>query len=227
MVKFRNITVGFIFILLFAMLSSCASMNNASAIPPMALAVNPNDTGLSNQLVLMTLTIRNNLSLNFKPTVQTIALRNSDTKTIYQYAVDSPRHIANDYKTYLLSFSLPAGNYELLEAEGFSKYHEQQNKMGIPLHLHFKVEQVGVAYLGSINIDLQQQSNVASLWEGAMSSLVNRSNNGFSGSNYIIKISDKYAEDMTDFSNHDPELIDQNIEKSIILVQQQQLLEES
>lgn len=227
MVKFRNITVGFIFILLFAMLSGCASMNNASTIPPMALTVNPNDTGLSNKLVLMTLTIRNNLSLNFKPTVQTIALRNSDTKTIYQYAVDSPSHIANDYKTYLLSFSLPAGNYELLEAEGFSKYHGQQNKMDIPLHLHFKVEQEGVAYLGSINIDLQQQTNVASLWEGAMSPLVNRSNNDFSGSNYIIKVSDKYAEDMTDFSNTDPELIDQNIEKSIMLVQQQQLLEES
>ena len=122
---------------------------------------------------------------------------------------------------------MPAGNYELNEIYGFSEYHGQQNKINIPLHIHFTVGQGGVVYLGSINIDLQQRSDVVSLWEGSMSSLLNQSNNGFLSGNYIIKVSDEYAEDITDFSNKAPELIDENIVKSIMLVQQQQLLEES
>ena len=227
MIKIRyNFTGYIISLMLFAILGGCVSTHNTSTIPPMALTANPSDTGLNNQLVLMTLKIKNNSELKFKPTVQTINLRNNSTNTLNQYTVATPCRIENDYKIYLLSFSLPAGDYELLDVEGYSNFQQKQNEITIPLHIHFTAVQEGVVYLGSINTVLQKQTDVTSLWVGAMSPLFDQATNDFAGGNYIINVSDDYAEDMTDFSNKYPELIDQNIVKSI-LSGQQQLLEES
>ncbi len=227
MLKIRNNIYGyFIFLLLFTILSGCASINNVSTASPMTLVTNPYDTGLNNQLVLMTLKIKNNSQLMFKPTVQTISLHNSSRNTVNQYATAVPCRVVNGFKIYLLSFSLPAGNYELNEADGFSDNNGKRSEINIPLHIHFTVGQAGVVYLGSINTIPQKQTGASDLWVGSMSSLVNQPTSGFVGGNYIINISDDYAEDVTDFSNQYPELIDENIVKSILSIQQQQLLEE-
>lgn len=211
-----------ILLILFITLSGCANLNNNNKIIGSSMALNTNSdyTGLDNQLVLMTLKIKDNATLKFKPALQIIKIAG-----LQQYALGTPCRVANDNKIYLLSFSLPTGNYEITNVTGYSDFNNVKTHFTIPLHVHFSVGQSGIVYLGSINVTLQQSNNVTSLWAGAMSTLVNQNKNDFSNGNFNVEIDDNYAEDLTDFSTAFPALIDQDIEKSIIS-SQQQLIEE-
>lgn len=221
-------TYGYLFLLIFFMaMSGCASINNNKIIaPPLALNANPDYTGLGNQLVLMTLKIKNNTELKFNPTLQLINVRSGKMMGLYQYALGAPCRIVNDNKIYLLSFSLPTGNYELTVVTGYSDFNNVKTQFTIPLHVHFSVGPSGIVYLGSMNVVLQQNNNVTSLWVGSMSTLVNQNKDDFSNGNFSFEIDDNYAEDLTDFSSAYPALIDQDVEKSILDNQQQQFVEE-
>ena len=113
-------------------LTGCASLsttkNNAPLIPPMTLNANSDFSGLNNQLILMTLKIKNNAQLKFNPTVQTIDVQSGSTFAINQFTLGKPCHVANGYKIYLLSFSLRPGDYELVQAEGSSTDQQQKVK---------------------------------------------------------------------------------------------------
>ncbi len=228
MLKNCHKILGKLIILLIFMASiGCVNTinNNVPAIPPLALNANPDYTGLDNQLVLMTLKIQNNAALKFKPNLQTIKIRNDNTKIISEYVIGAPYRIANGNKIYLLSFSLPAGNYELTSVVGHSSYNNVVTDFIMPLHIHLSAGQNGIVYLGSIDVNLQQRITITSLWSGSIANIADQSKHDFSGGNFNVKVADNYAEDMTDYSGAYPALIDQNIVKSI-LTDQQQLFEE-
>jgi hypothetical protein len=207
---------GILLASLFFILSGCSSN-----LAPLALTTDPADTGLSKQLILVSLTTKNAFHPAYQPIVQSITVRNLDSGKDTQFAVGKPCAVVDGYNKYLLSFTLPQGNYEIRDASGYAEANHIKGTFYIPIDSHFSVGQDGIMYLGNINATLQPCTNAVQLHAGPGTPLFDQTVTGFSIGTFVITMNDNYAEDMTDFASEYPALIDQDVNKAILSAKQQ------
>lgn len=123
----------------------------------------------------------------------------------------------NEYKDYLLSFSLEPGAYTISNLIGHYRIPLLVNAFcSVPLNAPIEVKPNTIIYLGRINATIVERKEDDNERAGSLLPLIDQAIAGFSNGTFIINIEDQYDVDVADYRKEYPGLKGVTIEKSIL-----------
>lgn len=177
--------------------SGCASVQK----PALTKDLTSLDTS-QESIGVMTVRISNNNNTSYQPEIKYAFIWDSaskgDDREKHSIKVSDPYQQSEDqYNDYLISFKLPAGNYQLRELFAQSGTFPFVGTFSVPLYDEITVPENEVFYLGHINANVVEKTTDEQIAAGPLFPLIDQSITGASGGTFIVNIEDRFESDLT------------------------------
>jgi hypothetical protein len=168
-------------------------------------------------LVLLSVKISNQNKPGYQPELTTAVLIGSEKQTIN--IRDGLVKEENDkHKNYLLSFTLTPGSYVISELIGNYKIPLLLNAhCEVPLKSSIEVKPNSITYLGHVDATIVERKNDTEERAGGMIPLLDQGLAGFSTGTFVVKVEDRYDEDLAAYRSEFPGLKPLTIAKAILV----------
>ncbi len=177
----------------------------------------------SESIALVSVKISNKYKKDIQPDLTTVFLfsESKEGKDGKDFAVsvdvDPVRSEENEYKEYLLNFSLKPGTYTFGSITGtYSIPLFLHATCNIPMHTEFEIKPNEITYLGNIDAVLRKRIHDDEVRAGSLIPLLDQASAGFPSGTFDVVIKDKFEEDMALFLSEYPALGSFEISKSIL-----------
>lgn len=215
-IKFRGINMLLRVVLalgVVAGLTGCSGLNQA-----LTKGQDKLDMG-ENGIVLAKVHISNQNKPGFQPTIPLVAIRQLTpvSASLYIQTKDALyKEVKDEYKEYLLSFSLKPGEYNFQDFAGnYSIPFLLNANCSVKVNTPFTVKQGVVSYLGNIEATIVERKGDEER-AGSQFPLIDQAIAGFSNGTFNIKITDRYDEDLAAYKAEYPALRLANVEKQLL-----------
>ncbi|HUL01267.1 MAG TPA: hypothetical protein VLX29_10505 [Nitrospirota bacterium] len=209
----------FVFVM-FIVVHGCA----LPTMKPIALTPKTNALNLQKESVaLLTVRTSNQYKPDYQPYVWRVVVVTNDgrvKKTNYRFGdlvggLERFEEIKGQFNEYLISLSLPAGNYKLTFIKGTGSVTARGN-FDIPVFADFELPPNKIVYLGRIEATLRERKSSSELRGGPEGPLLDQLFTGFYAGTFDIVIYDNYDKDISLFKQKYVLLNNFTIEKAIL-----------
>ncbi len=223
--RYMKSLLTFLIVMIFLVLTGCATMTGADFVKPIALNDKTNALDLQKESVaLLTLKTSNQYKPGYQPDVWGIYVLTNDgkeKKEIYRfgpkvYSLTPYDKVKKEFNEYLVSISLPAGKYKLRHINGTGGVVPVRGNFVIPVYSDFDLAPNKVIYLGRIEATLRERKSDDELRAGLAMPLIDQAASGFYSGTFDINIYDNYEKDVSLFKKEYPILNSFTIEKLVL-----------
>ncbi len=188
------------------------------------MALNEQNTGIDlsqESMVLLRVKASNQYRPTYQPNLKDIRFIKQGSrasKDMFRFIIGKPYKIGkHKFNEYLISASLPPGDYELLFMLGDSWGFPVVGIFALSVHSKFHLDSKEILYLGKLEATLLKKENKDGQFTGHQLPLIDQYITGYGWGTFKRKVVDNYEEDTHLFRQKFPALSNYDIKKMIIV----------
>jgi len=200
------------FIAFVALASGCATVKDAP------LKANAADVDVSGEaLVFMTARVANSYKPTYPPKILVTFVQSADgSKELLSFRTDEAYDTGPSHFEHLVAFKLAPGRYQVRQIRAWHRSFPIMATFEVPIYQMIEIKGPGAYYLGRVDATVVERTDEKLLRAGAVIPLIDQGVSGASGGTFVVKIEDRFAEDMRILGPRYPAITKLKVEKALL-----------
>lgn len=200
------------FIAFVALASGCATVKDAP------LKANAADVDVSGEaLVFLTARISNAYKPSYPPKILVTFIQAADgSKELLSFRADEAYEKGPSHFEHLVAFKLAPGRYQLRQIRAMHRGFPIIAMFEVPIYQMIEIKGPGAYYLGRVEATVVERTDDKLLRAGSVVPLIDQAVAGASGGTFLVKIDDRFDEDMRILGPRYPAITKLKVEKTLL-----------
>jgi hypothetical protein len=192
--------------------SGCATVKEAP------LKANAADIDVSGEaLVFLTARVSNAYKPTYPPKILVTFVQSADgSKELLSFRADEAYDTGPSHFEHLVAFKLAPGRYQVRQIRAWHRSFPIMATFEVPIYQMIEIKGPGAYYLGRVEATVVERTDDKLLRAGSVVPLIDQSVAGASGGTFLVKIADRFDEDMRILGPRYPAITKLKVEKVLL-----------